>query len=160
PRHLPRHRRARAGGHARGQPERGGGGMRRELVITNARVVTRGDSFRGSVRAVDDVITDIAPGPSTRAGGLDFDVDLLVPGRVRCRRSGREATRAPRRGVRPPIAGAVPASVAQPAGAGLPPVLDRPAGGYLTEGGERPRAPRPLAEAVRAAKDAGRPRAD
>jgi len=134
--------------------------MRRELVITNATVVTRDGSFHGSVRAVDDVITDIAPGPSTRAGGLDFEGDLLLPGLVELHTDVLEKHLAPRPGVLWPIAAAVLAYDAQLAAAGITTVLDSLAVGYLIDGGQRPRDPRPLVEAVRAAQDARRLRAD
>jgi len=134
--------------------------MRHELVITNALIVTRQDSFQGTLCTVDGAIAEIAPGSSGVAGGLDFEGDLLLPGLVELHTDVLEKHLAPRPGVLWPVPAAVLAYDAQLAAAGITTVLDSLAVGYLIDGGQRPRDPRPLIEAVRAAQDAGRLRAD
>src|SRR4030095_7005984 len=66
----------------------------------------------------------------------------------------------PRPGVQCPCLAAVLAYDAQLAVAGITTVLDSLAVGYLIDGGQRPRDPRPLVEAVQAARAASALRCD
>ena len=134
--------------------------MRRELILTNARVVTRYESFLGTVRAVDGAIVEIASAPTAVSGAVDLGADLLLPGLVELHTDVLEKHLAPRPGVQWPLPAAVLAYDAQLAAAGITTVLDSLAVGYLTDGGQRPRDPRPMVEAVRAAQEAGMLRSD
>jgi alpha-D-ribose 1-methylphosphonate 5-triphosphate diphosphatase len=134
--------------------------MSRELVVTNARVVTRCESFVGTMLALDGEIVEIAQGRTAVAGAEDFDGDLLLPGLVELHTDVLERHLAPRPGVQWPPLAAVLAYDAQLAVAGITTVLDSLAVGYLIDSGQRPRDPRPLVEAVCAAQALGALRAD
>ena len=134
--------------------------MRRELILTNAHVVTRYESFLGTVRAVDGAIVEIASAPTAVSGAVDLGADLLLPGLVELHTDVLEKHLAPRPGVQWPLPAAVLAYDAQLAAAGITTVLDSLAVGYLIDGGQRPRDPRPMVEAVRAAQEAGMLRSD
>lgn len=134
--------------------------MSHELIVTNARVVTRHESFLGTVRAVDGAIAEVSREATAVRGALDLEGDLLLPGLVELHTDVLEKHLAPRPGVQWPLPAAVLAYDAQLAAAGITTVLDSLAVGYLIDGGQRPRDPRPLAEAVRAAQDARMLRCD
>jgi alpha-D-ribose 1-methylphosphonate 5-triphosphate diphosphatase len=131
-----------------------------ELVITNARVVTRHESFLGTVRTLDGAIVEVALGPTAVHGAVDLEGDLLLPGLVELHTDVLEKHLAPRPGVQWPLPAAVLAYDAQLAAAGITTVLDSLAVGYLIDGGQRPRDPRPLVEAIRVAQDARMLRCD
>ena len=128
--------------------------MSRDLIVTNARVVTRNADFPGSVRVVDGHIVEIDPGWTDRPGAVDFGGDILMPGLIELHTDVLEKHLAPRPGVQWPFLAAVLAYDAQLAVAGITTVLDSLAVGYLIDGGQRPRDPRPLVEAVQAARAA------
>jgi alpha-D-ribose 1-methylphosphonate 5-triphosphate diphosphatase len=134
--------------------------MRGELLLTNARVVTRHAVVPGTLRAVEGKIVDVSPGPTAAAGATDLDGDLLLPGLVELHTDVLEKHLTPRPGVRWPVAAAVLAYDAQLAAAGITTVLDSLAVGYLVDGGQRPRDPRPMVEALRAGREAGALRCD
>lgn len=134
--------------------------MSRELVVTNARVVTRHESFVGTMLALDGEIVELAQGRTAGAGAEDFDGDLLLPGLVELHTDVLERHLAPRPGVQWPPLAAVLAYDAQLAVAGITTVLDSLAVGYLIDSGQRPRDPRPLVEAISAAQALGAFRAD
>jgi alpha-D-ribose 1-methylphosphonate 5-triphosphate diphosphatase len=128
--------------------------MSRDLMVTNAHVVTRDADFPGSVRVVDGHIVEIEPRGAGRADALDFGGDLLMPGLVELHTDVLEKHLSPRPGVQWPFLAAVLAYDSQLAVAGITTVLDSLAVGYLTDGGQRPRDPRPLVEAVQVARAA------
>ena len=134
--------------------------MSRELIVTNARVVTRDADFSGTVQVVEGTIVEIAPGGTNVPRAVDFQGDLLMPGLVELHTDVLEKHLAPRPGVQWPFLAAVVAYDAQLAVAGITTVLDSLAIGYLIDGGERPRDPRPLVEAVQAARAANALRCD
>ncbi len=134
--------------------------MSRELIVTNARVVTRRESFVGTVRAVDGIVVELARGRTDVSGAVDCGGDLLLPGLVELHTDVLEKHVAPRPGVTWPVTAAVLAYDAQLAAAGITTVLDSLAVGYLIDGGQRPRDPRPLIAAIRAAQDARMLRCD
>ncbi|MGY3424591.1 hypothetical protein ACVWZW_005066 [Bradyrhizobium sp. F1.13.4] len=51
-----------------------------ELVLTNAKIVTRSTCFKGTVQIVDGAIADISTDNSKARGALDFEGDHLLPG--------------------------------------------------------------------------------
>lgn len=128
--------------------------MSRDLLVTNARVVTPDADFHGTVRVVEGSIAEIAPGRTALPGAVDFHGDLLIPGLVELHTDVLERHLAPRPGVQWPFLAAVLAYDTQLAVAGITTVLDSLAVGYLIDGGQRPRDPRPLVEAVQAARAA------
>ncbi|MDE5447016.1 alpha-D-ribose 1-methylphosphonate 5-triphosphate diphosphatase [Bradyrhizobium sp. CSA207] len=53
-----------------------------EVVLTNAKIVTRSACFNGTVQIVDGMIADISSGKTTASGALDFEGDHLLPGLI------------------------------------------------------------------------------
>jgi alpha-D-ribose 1-methylphosphonate 5-triphosphate diphosphatase len=131
-----------------------------EMIWANAKVVTAAAVVRGSVRAVDGRIVEIDEGPRVPARAEDCAGDFLIPGAVELHTDVLERHLAPRPGVRWPGLAAVVAHDAQIAAAGITTVLDGLAVGYVIASGERPRDPRPAADALGQAQDAGALRAE
>jgi alpha-D-ribose 1-methylphosphonate 5-triphosphate diphosphatase len=131
-----------------------------ELILSNARVVTRDESFVGSLRVEGGRIVAVAPGASAVPGRVDCEGDWLVPGLVELHTDVIERHAYPRPGVRWPDAAAVVAYDAQLAAAGITTTFDSLAVGYVIETGQRPRDPRPLAEAIRTTQERGLLRAE
>jgi alpha-D-ribose 1-methylphosphonate 5-triphosphate diphosphatase len=124
-----------------------------ELVLTNALVVTRDEAFVGSLRAEGGRIAEVAPGAASVRGALDCGGDWVLPGLVELHTDVLERHAFPRPGVRWPEQAAVVAYDAQLAAAGITTSFDSLAIGYVFDSGQRPRDPRSLAEAIRAAQD-------
>jgi alpha-D-ribose 1-methylphosphonate 5-triphosphate diphosphatase len=120
-----------------------------DLVLGNARIVTREDSFLGALRVEGGRITEIAPGGAPVRGSVDCEGDWLLPGLVELHTDVLERHAFPRPGVRWPEAAAVVAYDAQLASAGITTSFDSLAVGYVIDSGQRPRDPRPLADAIR-----------
>jgi alpha-D-ribose 1-methylphosphonate 5-triphosphate diphosphatase len=129
--------------------------MSGEWTLTNAQIVTRHEIVRGSVHLAEGLIADIAAGPSPRGPAIDIEGDLLLPGLVELHTDMLERHAVPRPKVQWPLRAAVVAHDAQLAGAGITTVLDGLAVGYVVDSLERPRDPRPFADAVRQAQSAG-----
>ena len=130
-----------------------------ELVLTNARIVTPEAVVFGTVRIVDGVIAEACAG-AVGCAAMDLEGDYLVPGLVELHTDVLERHAFPRPGVAwPPVAAAL-AYDAEMIAAGITTVLDSLAIGYVIDSGRRPRDPRPLVEAVSAARDASLLRAD
>ncbi len=126
-----------------------------ELVWANARMVTAEAVVRGTLRSVDGSITALDEGPRVPARAVDCEGDFLISGAVELHTDVLERHLAPRPGVRWPGLAAVLAHDAQIASAGITTVLDGLAVGYVIASGERPRDPRPAADALREARAAG-----
>jgi alpha-D-ribose 1-methylphosphonate 5-triphosphate diphosphatase len=131
-----------------------------ELVLTNARIVTRDEVISGTLRVEAGRITHVDAAPTLERGGLDCDGDWLLPGLVELHTDVLERHAFPRPGVRWPEAAAVVAYDAQLATAGITTSFDSLAIGYVFDTGQRPRDPRPLAEAIREAQARGLLRAE
>jgi alpha-D-ribose 1-methylphosphonate 5-triphosphate diphosphatase len=126
--------------------------MSGELVLTNGRVVERHATVAGTVRVADETIVEVSRGSSRAPGALDLEGDYLLPGLVELHTDMLEKHAVPRPGVAWPLLAAVLAHDAQLAAAGITTVLDGLAVGYVVDTLERPRDPRPFAEAIRAAQ--------
>ena len=98
--------------------------MSRDMILTNAMVVTEDDSFAGTVVVRDGMIVAVDEGRSTAAGALDLQGDHLLPGLIELHTDNLEKHVAPRPGVRWPMRAAVFAHDAQVASAGITTVLD------------------------------------
>jgi alpha-D-ribose 1-methylphosphonate 5-triphosphate diphosphatase len=131
-----------------------------ELVLANARVVTRHEAVLGAVRAAGGWIVELSEGSSVPPGAVDCDGDHVIPGLVELHTDVLERHAFPRPGVCWPAAAAAVAYDAQLAAAGITTVFDSLAIGYVIDTGQRPRDPRPLAEAIREGQDRGRLRAE
>ena len=131
-----------------------------ESVFANALVVTRTEAFRGVVRIAEGRIAEIERQARVPAGALDCEGDWLIPGLVELHTDVLERHAFPRPGVRWPETAAVMAYDAQLASAGVTTAFDSLAVGYVFDTGQRPRDPRPLASAIRAAQAQGILRAE
>jgi alpha-D-ribose 1-methylphosphonate 5-triphosphate diphosphatase len=131
-----------------------------ELLLANARLVTRHDSFLGSLRAVGGRIADVAAGPCAAPGAIDCEGDWVIPGLVELHTDVLERHAFPRPGVRWPEDAAVVAYDAQLASAGITTTFDSLAIGYVIDTGQRPRDPRPLATAIADTQQRGLLRAE
>ena len=131
-----------------------------ERVFANALVVTRRETFVGTVRVADGRIVEAQPGTRVPAGAMDCEGDWLIPGLVELHTDVLERHAFPRPGVRWPEIAAVMAYDAQLASAGITTAFDSLAVGYVFDSGQRPRNPRTLAEAIRAAQAQGMLRAE
>jgi alpha-D-ribose 1-methylphosphonate 5-triphosphate diphosphatase len=131
-----------------------------ERLFTNARLVLRDESFLGSLRVEGDRIADVAAEPSMVRTAQDCRGDWLLPGLVELHTDVLERHAFPRPGVRWPEAAAVVAYDAQLATAGITTSFDSLAIGYVFDTGQRPRDPRPLADAIRGAQARGMLRAE
>jgi alpha-D-ribose 1-methylphosphonate 5-triphosphate diphosphatase len=125
------------------------------IAFTNARVVGREEVFAGAVHVGGELIAGVDRRPRSRRAALDLDGDYLIPGVVELHTDVLEHHAAPRPGVRWPLTAAVVAHDAQLAAAGITTVLDGLAVGYVFASDQRPEDPRPMASAVRRARDAG-----
>jgi alpha-D-ribose 1-methylphosphonate 5-triphosphate diphosphatase len=130
------------------------------MVVTNARVVTRRECFLGTLRTAEGAIAEVAPGRSRLREALDLEGDYLLPGLVELHTDMLEKHAVPRPRVQWPTVAAVMAHDAQLAAAGITTVLDGLAVGYVVDTVERPRNPRPFADAIRRAQAAGLLRAE
>jgi alpha-D-ribose 1-methylphosphonate 5-triphosphate diphosphatase len=96
----------------------------RELVFSNAQVVTPDSVVRGSVVMRGEEIVAVDEGTSRAAGALDLGGDYLLPGLIELHTDNLEKHVAPRPGVRWPMPAAVLAHDAQIAGSGITTVFD------------------------------------
>ena len=134
--------------------------MTSDLVFANARVVTPDAVVHGMVQVEDGVIVDVTRGTGVPAGAIDCDGDHLLPGLVELHTDVLERHAFPRPSVAWPPVAAASAYDGELVAAGITTVLDSLAVGYIIESGRRPRDPKPLVDALRAAGEAGLLRAD
>jgi alpha-D-ribose 1-methylphosphonate 5-triphosphate diphosphatase len=128
--------------------------------LSNARIVTPDEVLLGTVVIEEGRIIAVEAGARSGPDTHDLDGDYLVPGVVELHTDVLERHAIPRPGVSWPEVPAVLAHDSQLVGAGITTVLDSLAVGYLVDTGQRPRDPRSLVEAIRAARSAGLLRAD
>jgi alpha-D-ribose 1-methylphosphonate 5-triphosphate diphosphatase len=130
------------------------------LTLANAVIVTREEAFVGSLRVEGGRIAEVVPSGACAPGAVDCGGDWVLPGLVELHTDVLERHAFPRPGVRWPEEAAVVAYDAQLASAGITTSFDSLAIGYVFDTGQRPRDPRPLADAVRGAQARGMLRAD
>ena len=131
-----------------------------DLVLANARIVTADETFAGSLRAVDGRIVATERGSGVPHGALDACGDYVLPGLVELHTDVLERHAFPRPGVRWPEDAAVVAYDSQLAAAGITTTFDSLSIGYVIDSRQRPRDPRPLADAIAACQHHGRLRAE
>ena len=146
--------------------------MKRETILSNARIVAADEIRRGSVLIRDGLIADLSPSvspsispsisPGATATSEDLDGDYLLPGVVELHTDHLEYHIAPRPGVRWDPLPAVLASDAQLTASGATTVFDavRIGSGTTSTTDATAEAARRLADAVELAADAGLLRAD
>lgn len=99
--------------------------MNSNIVLTNARIVTRREVFTGTVVVEDGRIAAVETGASGLAGAVDLEGDYLLPGLIELHTDNLEKHFLPRPGILwPSPLGAVIAHDAQIAAAGITTVLD------------------------------------
>lgn len=110
-----------------------------ELIITNARIVTRHEVFLGDLRAYGGIIREVMPAnqASTAPQALDFNGDFLLPGLIELHTDNLEIAARPRPKVHWPAAPAVVSHDAQIAACGITTVYDAIAVGDIRRGGDR-----------------------
>jgi alpha-D-ribose 1-methylphosphonate 5-triphosphate diphosphatase len=130
------------------------------LVLSNAGLVLREECVSGSIHVEAGRIVDIDAGRAPVRGAVDCQGDWIVPGLVELHTDVLERHAFPRPGVKWPAEAAVVAYDAQLAAAGITTSFDSLALGYVFDSGQRPRDPRPLAEAIRTTQGQGMLRAE
>ncbi|MCP5419331.1 MAG: alpha-D-ribose 1-methylphosphonate 5-triphosphate diphosphatase [Gammaproteobacteria bacterium] len=131
-----------------------------ELLLTNARIVTRSEVLRGTVRVADGRIVSVESGDTASPGARDWEGDYLLPGLVELHTDNLERHFVPRPGVRWPGLPAALAHDAQVAAAGITTVFDALALGDVIDGGDRLKNLADMAAAIAEAQDKGYTRAE
>lgn len=135
--------------------------MSAELILTNARVVTRDADFTGTVVVRDGLIAEVADTPSAAPGAVDLGGDLLLPGLIEMHTDNMEKHFEPRPGVLWPNAlAAAAAHDTQVIGAGITTVYDAVSVGEYRGRGMRREILNQSLAAVQHAQTAGMLRAN
>lgn len=134
--------------------------MKREMVLTNAQIITRNELFRGTVRVMDGIITGIDRGKSMGLPSIDLEEDYLLPGLVELHTDNLEKHFVPRPGVRWPSMAAMLSHDASIVAAGITTVFDALAIGDSLENSTRLRDLKEMVEAIETAQEKGILRAD
>jgi alpha-D-ribose 1-methylphosphonate 5-triphosphate diphosphatase len=129
--------------------------MKKEMILTNAQVVTPKEVFGGTVHVRDGFIHALDRGTSTLLGAEDLEGDYLLPGLVELHTDHLEKQFSPRPGVRWPSMAAMLSHDASVAAAGIMTVFDALAVGDISEDSSRFRDLQDMAEAVRIAQKQG-----
>ncbi|HZZ11920.1 MAG TPA: alpha-D-ribose 1-methylphosphonate 5-triphosphate diphosphatase [Paraburkholderia sp.] len=109
------------------------------MLIRNARIVTRDETFTGVLHVEDGVIRDVARGTTSAPEALDWDGDYLLPGLIELHTDNLEKHLAPRPGVQWNTDAAFVIHDAQVAAAGITTVFDALAIGSRPHAGLRGR---------------------
>jgi alpha-D-ribose 1-methylphosphonate 5-triphosphate diphosphatase len=134
--------------------------MMKEMIFSNAKIVTAAEIVEGAVHLRDGFIADVAKGPVT-AANTDLEGAYLLPGLVELHTDHLESHYRPRPGVAWPAIGALLAHDAQIAAAGITTVFDAlRAGAFDSEAGGLRRSNDQLSKAIADARAAGMLRAD
>ncbi|WP_461208672.1 alpha-D-ribose 1-methylphosphonate 5-triphosphate diphosphatase [Desulfocurvus sp. DL9XJH121] len=132
-----------------------------ELILTNARIVTRDEEFHGTLCASDGLVRSVDQGQSSLPEAVDFGGDYLIPGLIEMHTDNLERQLVPRPAVLwPSPLSALMAHDTQVVGAGITTVLDSVCCGEMNAGKMRRKIFGPSLEAVRKGRDKGLLRAD
>ena len=131
--------------------------MKRETVLTNARIVLEDEIVTGSLVIRDGLIATMDKGGS---GGEDMDGDYLIPGLVELHTDHLEKHYSPRPGVLWDSIAALQAHDAQVASSGITTVFDCLRLGSDEEAGFKRGEMRAIADAIETAQGEDRLRAD
>jgi alpha-D-ribose 1-methylphosphonate 5-triphosphate diphosphatase len=107
------------------------------MLIKNARIVSRDETFLGVVRIEDGLICDVAAGSTSVREAQDWEGDYLLPGFVEVHTDNLEKHMAPRPGVLWNLDAAFVIHDAQVAAAGITTVFDSLAIGTRADAGLR-----------------------
>jgi alpha-D-ribose 1-methylphosphonate 5-triphosphate diphosphatase len=133
-----------------------------ETILSDARIVTRDETLRGTVVLRDGLIARVEPAerPSAVAGAIDFAGDYLLPGLIELHTDNLERHATPRPRVRWPAVSAVVTHDAQMAASGITTTYDALAIGDIQRGGDRIATLATMVDAVTSAQQAGMLRAE
>jgi alpha-D-ribose 1-methylphosphonate 5-triphosphate diphosphatase len=134
--------------------------MSAEAVLANARVVTGGETVRGSVALRDARIASVHSGATGVVGSLDLEGDYLIPGLVELHTDNFERHLMPRPMVRWPELPALLSHDAEIAAAGITTVYDALGVGDADPDAMRGQDLEPVLEAIRHASCGGMLRAE
>jgi alpha-D-ribose 1-methylphosphonate 5-triphosphate diphosphatase len=134
--------------------------MSKEVVLTNARIVTPDELFHGTVRVTDGIITGIDEEKSTGVPSIDLEGDYLLPGLIELHTDNLEKHFVPRPGVRWPSMAAMLSHDASIIAAGITTVFDAVAVGDTVEKCTRLRDLQEMVDAIQAAQEKKMLRAD
>lgn len=134
--------------------------MMSELVITNARLVTRDEEFLGTLHVRAGMIADVSTGAVAVCGAQDWCGDYLLPGLIELHTDNLEKHLMPRPEVRWPEFPALLSHDAEIAAAGITTVFDALGVGDADEQALRGQDMRPLLDSMDRAERDGLLRAD
>jgi alpha-D-ribose 1-methylphosphonate 5-triphosphate diphosphatase len=123
-----------------------------DMLVTNARVVTREDMFKGSVLVEHGQIQVVEQGRTSFRAADNWEGDYLIPGLIELHTDNLEKHLIPRPGVDWPMMSALLAHDAQVAASGITTVLDALGLGDLDACNLRTRTLKPFTEALEAAR--------
>jgi len=129
-------------------------------LITNARIVTAGETILGTVTIADGVFGEVQPGRSHSSTIEDWQGDFLLPGQIELHTDNLEKHLEPRPGVRWPAMSALLTHDAQVAAAGITTVLDAMGVGDFDERSIRAQGLEQATQALRHAREQGLLRAE
>lgn len=130
------------------------------LILTNARIVTRDEVVLGTVEVEHGRIVSVDRGNTTLPGSQDMGGDYLIPGLIELHTDNMEKSFTPRPGVRWPSVPAALAHDVQVIGAGITTVFDALAVGDVMHSSARLTQLKEMSETVVKAKKDGLLRAD
>lgn len=130
------------------------------LILTNARIVTRNEVVMGTVEIEHGRIVSVDRGNTSVPGSQNMEGDFVIPGLIELHTDNMEKSFTPRPGVRWP---AIPAAIAhdvQVIGAGITTVFDALSVGDIMHSSSRLTQLKDMSETVVKAKKQGLLRAD
>ena len=134
--------------------------MPREIILTNARIVTAEETVKGSLLIQDGRIVDLDASPSALPLAQDMEGDYLLPGLVELHTDNLEKYMAPRPGVDWPPLSAALTHDAQIVASGITTVFDAISVGEIHVRSQRLANLLPMVEAVDKAEAHGFMRAE
>lgn len=135
--------------------------MSDDFIITNARIVTRGEIIDGSLHVVGGAIEAVDDSGSNLPAALDFEGDYLLPGLVEMHTDNVEKHFVPRPGIMwPSPMTSLNAHDTQIAGAGITTVLNAVAVGDYRDRGIRPHILKSTIKAIGEGRNDGLLRAE
>jgi len=130
------------------------------LILTNARIVTRDEVILGTVEIESGRIVSVDRGNTTLPGAQNLDGNYLIPGLIELHTDNMEKSFTPRPGVKWPSIPAALAHDVQVVGAGITTVFDALAVGDIMQSSIRLSQLHDMADTIRHAKNGGLLRAD
>ncbi|MCG8428012.1 MAG: alpha-D-ribose 1-methylphosphonate 5-triphosphate diphosphatase [Chromatiales bacterium] len=127
--------------------------MKKQLLLTNARVVLKDEVILGTVKVEEGVIAEVDQGVTSALGVEDMEGDFLIPGLIELHTDNLEKHFTPRPKVRWPSIPAVIAHDAQVAASGITTVFDAVALGDVSDGSMRLQYVNEMIEAITMAQE-------